>query len=232
MKSLEGPSEIPPGATDQLGRLCKLLDQSLPALGGVILHGSAASSGFEPDRSDLDVLAIVNAVPEHHELARVGRGVLLISQDPHPLEFSIVCRNALENWQHPCPHVFHFGEDHRERFESAQFLPLSPTDSDLAMHIVVACARGRDLSGPFRVSNLPDIPRSDYLAAVLSDFEWALEQDEDLSEYVYANACRTLAYLRDGVVLSKSEGLQWCEERQVATATLIDRVISELRIVI
>jgi streptomycin 3"-adenylyltransferase len=229
MDELRHKDRIPPSAVDQLQRLCDLLRQSLPTLAGVILHGSAASAGFEPDRSDLDVLAIVNADPDRFELARVGKGILMISGDPHPLEFSIVSRHALMNWQHPCPHLFHFGEGHQERFESARFLPESPTDDDLAMHLVVARARGIDLTGTFSVSELPEIPRSDFLAAVLSDFEWAQDRDEDLSDYVLSNACRTLAYLEDEVILSKSEGRQWCADRGIDASTVVENVTRELK---
>ena len=221
--------QIPPSAVEQLQRLCDLLRQSLPTLAGVILHGSAASAGFEPDRSDLDVLAVVNADPKEQELAQVGKGILLISGDPHPLEFSIVSNHALVNWQHPCPHLFHFGEGHRDRFESARFLPQSPTDDDLAMHLVVARTRGIDLTGTFLANELPEIPRSDYLAAILSDFEWAMDQDEDLSDYVFSNACRTLAYLKDEVILSKTEGRQWCADRGIDATTLVENVMHELR---
>ena len=229
MNELRQEDRIPPSAVNQLQRLCDLLGQSLPTLRGVILHGSAASSGFEPGRSDLDVLAIVDADPDAQELGQVGEGILKISGDPHPLEFSIVSHDALVSWQHPCPHIFHFGEGHRERFESARFLPESPTDDDLAMHLVVARERGIDLAGSFPVSHLPVVPRSDYLAAILSDFEWAQERDEDLSDYVLSNACRTLAYLQHEVILSKSEGLQWCAERRIDDATVVENVIRELR---
>jgi predicted nucleotidyltransferase len=76
MQELRHEDRIPSTAIDQLQRLCDLLCQSLSTLCGVILHGSAASAGFEPDRSDLDVLAIVNAVPDEQELIRVGEGIL------------------------------------------------------------------------------------------------------------------------------------------------------------
>ena len=229
MDKLRCRIQAPPSAADQLQRLCDLLTRSLPTLAGVVLHGSAASSGFEPDRSDLDVLAVVNADPEEQELAQVGKGILRISGDPHPLELSIVSNHALANWRHPCPHLFHFGEGLRARFESARYLPQSPTDEDLAKHIVVARARGIDLTGTFPVSELPEIPRSSYLAAVRSDFEWACDQDEDLSGYIFSNACRTLAYLRDEVILSKAEGRQWCADRGIDATTVVESVTRELR---
>ena len=221
--------QVPPGAADQLQRLCDLLKRSLPMLGGVILHGSAASDGFEPGRSDLDVLVVVDDSPDEQQLAELGQGILTISLDPHPIELSVVSRRALASWQHPCRHLFHFGEDLRARFESGRFLPESPTDEDLAMHLVVARARGVDLTGDFPPDQLPEVPRSDYLAAVLSDFEWARDQPEDLADYLFSNACRTLAYLQEGVILSKSEGRQWCEKRGIDASTLVEVATEQLR---
>ena len=53
---------IPESAVVQLRALAQLLERNLEGLlRGVILHGSAATAGFELHRSDLDVLAIVAA---------------------------------------------------------------------------------------------------------------------------------------------------------------------------
>ncbi len=221
---------IPPTAIDQLRRLCRLLDRSLSSLNGVILHGSAATSGFESTRSDLDVFAIVDKRDlDHQEMSQVGTGILAISGDPHPLEFSIVARHSLVNWQHPCPHLMHFGEEKRARYEQGVFGPQSPTDEDLTMHMVVARRRGIDLLGTFPVTELPMIPRTEFLKAILSDFVWAQNQDEDLADYVLSNACRTRAFLREGLVLSKAEGRQWCAERGIDPATIVAEVTAELQ---
>ncbi len=83
--------------------------------------------------------------------------------------------------------------------------------------------------GTFPVRELPEIPRYDYLAAILSDFEWARDRDEDLSDYVFSNACRTLAYLKEDVILSKSEGRQWCADRGIDATTVVENVTRELR---
>lgn len=220
---------IPLSAVNQLRLLCSLLKESFPSLEGVILHGSAATSGFDANRSDLDVFAIVDCDPELHQLAQAGAGILQISNAPHPLEFSVISMRHLECWKHPCPHVMHFGEDMRKRYQQGQFAPQSLTDDDLTMHMVVARSRGIDLLGTFPVSKLPMVPRTDFLTAVLSDFEWAYKQQEDLGSYVLSNACRTLAFLRDGVVLSKSEGRLWCEERGIEIDNIVAEVMNELR---
>lgn len=226
---LRNEDRIPSSAVDQLRRLCRLLTESLPSLQGVILHGSAATSGFEPDRSDLDVFAIVEVDPDFRQVARVGSGILAISNTPHPLEFSLIARRDLVNWHAPCRHLMHFGEENRGRYQRGACVPLSPTDDDLTMHMVVARSRGIDLLGEFPVTRLPRVSRTEFLAAVLSDFEWALNRDEDLSRYILSNACRTLAFLRDGVVLSKSEGRQWCDERGIDLANIVAEVMDALR---
>jgi len=222
-------NNLPPYAGDQLAQLCRLLEETLPSLDRVVLHGSAASAGFEADRSDLDVLVIVKANPGRHDLAQVGNGILSISGHPYPLELSIISSGSLSNWRHPCPHLLHFSEELRERYQSGLFVPNSPTDEDLAMHLVIARARGVDLLDNKPVTRLPEIPRCDYLAAILSDFKWAENKGEDASEYAYSNACRTLAYLRDGLILSKSEGRHWCVDQGIGAATVIAIATEELQ---
>ncbi len=229
MIKLRCGDRVPRSAVNQLRRLCTLLQESLSTLEAVILHGSAAMAGFEPGRSDLDVLVIVNCDPGSEELAQSGQAFLTMSGNPHPLEASVIVMSDLKNWRHPCPYLLHFGEEERRRFESDDIAPLSATDKDLAMHLVVARTRGIDLLGTFELASLPEVPRADFLSAVLSDFEWAEEQDGNLKDYTLLNACRTLAYLQEGVVLSKSEGRQWCTDRNIDTAAVVALVTRELR---
>jgi len=220
---------VPDSAVQQLRRLVSALREALPTLAGVILHGSAATTGFEPRRSDLDVLAIVSADPGTAALKHAGQAILHVSGDPHPLEISVLLASDVQHWHHPCPHLLHFGEDHRARFEAGLFVPQSATDVDLAMHVVVAKARGIVLLGSFPLSELPEVPRADFLDAILADFAWVSVQDEDLSDYEISNACRTLAYLREGLVLSKSEGRRWCADHGVDTCTVVSDVVQALQ---
>lgn len=229
MARLNDEDRIPASAVPQLRRLCTLLRKSLPSLSGVILHGSGASSGFDPERSDLDVLVIVDGEPLAIALQKVGREVLTLSGAPHPLELSILSSSALQRWHHPCPHLFHFGEDKRQRFSAGLFAPEASHDEDLTMHLVVARERGIDLLGSFPVGGIPAIPRADFLAAVLSDFEWAETQSVDLSDYMFSNACRTMAFLREGLVLSKSEGRQWCEDSNIDKSSIVPLAMEGLR---
>jgi streptomycin 3"-adenylyltransferase len=221
---------LPATAITQLEAVVALLQRQLEsALAGVILHGSAATSGFDPARSDLDILAIVTETLTPDDQQALGVGLLAISGDPHPLEFSIVIEYDLAHWSHPCAYAFHFSESHRSAFAVGRFSPQAAHDEDLAAHFTVAKARGIDLLGAYPRARLPEIPRHDYLAALLGDFEWAARHTDDLHDYMLANACRTQAYLQTGQVLSKREGLDWCRAQDIDMAAVVADVIAALR---
>lgn len=92
----------------------------------------------------------------------------------------------------------------------------------------MARARGLDLLGTYPAERLPIVPRDDYLSAILSDFNWAQTQREDPSQYTIANACRSMAYLDNGALLSKSEGVEWCRKINIETSTVVDKVSIKL----
>ena len=222
---------MPESATTQLEALAQLLQQTLEkSLLGLILHGSAASAGFEIERSDLDVLAIIDGQLTPMQRETIGEAILLISNEPHPLEFSVVAQQDLDKWVHPCKHQFHYGEDTREQFSEGRYKPEALADEDLAAHFTMARARGVDLLGNYPLEKLPIVPRGDYLSAILSDVEWAQSQHEDLSEYAVANACRTMAYLHSGALLSKSEGIEWCRKNKIEISSVVDEVKNKLRL--
>lgn len=220
-----------PEARAQLDRLCSGLREILgDRLQGVLLHGSLATAGFDPGRSDLDVLVIVSRRPLDAQYASLGALLLEISCTPHPLELSLLLENDLDPWRHPCPHLLHYGESHRLDFEQARIRPRQEADPDLAMHLTVARCRGVDLLGSWPPSNLPVVPAADFLAAIRADFLWATEQPEELTDYRLANACRTLAFLEQGLVLSKSEGVEWCGHRGIQPAEALAGVADRLDI--
>ena len=137
---IDGPRvrRLPVSAQAQLGHVLELFRSSFgSALRDVILHGSAATSGFAPGRSDLDLLALVDTAA-------------------------------------------------------------------LAM-----------------------VPRRDDLRAIASDLAWA--ERAGLAAYAHANACRTLAYLRSGEILSRHEGLAWCTNQGVDSAHALVAALLELQ---
>ncbi len=218
---------LPASARAQLARVVELFRSSLgSALLDVFLHGSAATSGFDPARSDLDLLAVVDQRLAGGQRRRLAAGLLAVSGDPHPVEVSVVTLADLQRWRHPCPFEFHYSEAHRARFAQADEPPSVGLDEDLAAHVSVAKARGVALLGRLGVVALPTVPRCDYLGAIRSDFAWA--EREGLRAYASANACRTLAYLRSGQILSKTEGLVWCARHDIDASEALALALREL----
>jgi streptomycin 3"-adenylyltransferase len=207
-------------AWQQVSRLAAGLGDALATdLLGVYVHGSLAMGCFNPTRSDVDVLAVTHRLMRPDERQAVARLLLDVSRQPYPVEISILALEHLHPWRHPAAYDFHYSEGWRaamaDALESGAWRGWKPSlagDPDLAAHITVTRARGMQLSGPDIADVFPDVPRADYLASLAAD---VLDERFGLSDtmpspvYSILNACRTLAYLWTGAILSKAEGGAW-----------------------
>ncbi len=210
----------PAGVREQVVRLLDGLQAALAEnLSGVYLHGSLAMNCFNPARSDVDLLAITHqAVPV--EIKRDLAGLFLgVSLCPSPIEMSCVRHADLLPWRYPTPFDFHYSETWREAYVRdldgdgwKGWNAVRRCDEDLAAHITITRRRGVCLYGPPVGEVFPAVPRRDYLASVLGDVlspEFGLDAVMQNPVYIVLNACRTLAYLRTGEILSKDEGGVW-----------------------
>lgn len=183
---------------------------------GFYLHGSAAMGGFNPNSSDIDLLAVTNnpmAVRTKRELAQV---FLKYSTSPFPVEISFLNTGQLKVWQHPCPFDFHYSEFWRGRYESdlvngtAHFLNGNIlTDADLAAHITILHHRGVCLKGRQITEVFPLVPRSNYLSSIVGDFEDCLGRIEENPIYCILNLIRVFWYVKEGMISSKREAGEW-----------------------
>lgn len=183
---------------------------------GIYLHGSLALGCFNPARSDLDLLVISEGpitVPTKRDLAQQ---LLRISNRPRPIEMSVLHRAQLSPWRYPTPFDFHYSESWRDRLEQDlqtgawQYWGATlQEDPDLAAHITVTRVRGVRLVGEATWHVFPPVPPDDYRAALLYDVYDALDALERDPVYAILNTCRTLAFLREGSILSKAEGGEW-----------------------
>jgi streptomycin 3"-adenylyltransferase len=97
-------------------------------------------------------------------------------------------------------------------FASVEAHRANLTDPDLAGHIAVLRARGHTIYGSPIPEVFPEIPRADFLDSILQDVlspDFGLTSETIPPVYMILNACRTLAYLRDGEIFSKAEGGHW-----------------------
>lgn len=183
-------------------------------LRGVYLHGSAVMGCFHPTGSDADLLAVTEREPADGEKRIFLCGLLPLSFETpcRGIETSVVLMKDCIRPRHPIPFVFHYSEGHRVRAERdpAGFIrSMRGEDRDLAAHFAVTRARGMALYGDPPREVFGEISREDYADAILYDVEHAPEEIGEHPVYLTLNLCRGLAYLREGLVLSKAEGGEW-----------------------
>jgi streptomycin 3"-adenylyltransferase len=120
----------------------------------------------------------------------------------------------LEEWRHPSPFEFHYGESHRDAYalEPVNRLETIPsTDSDLAAHVTIAHHAGVAAVGPPPGELLPDVPFGDCRDALGKDLQWARNVRSAL--YGVLSPCRVWATLATQAVHSKASGAAWALER-------------------
>src|SRR5437660_2125065 len=80
--------------------LQRLLSQNLL---GVYLHGSLALGGFQPGRSDIDVIVVTAHRMDLEAKRRCIELLLRISKMPSPLDIRFLVEQDLFPFQHPLP---------------------------------------------------------------------------------------------------------------------------------
>lgn len=186
---------------------------------GIYLHGSLAMGCFNPKRSDVDFLVITHTTTPNAVKPGLARMLLKNSLNPAPIEIHFIQQSHLNPWQYPTRFDFHYSESWRERFEielqngSWQiFTDPEQVDEELGAHVTITHQRGICLYGDNISAVFPDVPTKDYIASILGDVlsdQYGLSSAINDPVTVILNACRTLAYLKNGEILSKDEGGEW-----------------------
>lgn len=181
---------------------------------GVYLHGSAAMGCFHPKASDLDLIVVVNESPgEEEKLAIMGEVVVLNEKAPAKgIEMSIVRRQFCRPFVYPTPFELHFSVAHLEWFRRAPqdyVEKMKGTDKDLAAHFMILKKYGIPLWGEEIDRVFGDVTPQAYRDSICCDVENAVKEITEAPVYMILNLCRVLAYLREGLILSKKEGGEW-----------------------
>ena len=204
-------SDTPATTRAQIENLLETLQGIISAnLHGFYLHGSLAMGCFNPNCSDLDVIA-VTAEGMAVETKRAIAAILLQqSGAPHSIEISFLRRRDLAPWRYPTPFDFHYSETWRAHFEDdlasgawRRWNEQQREDSDLAAHITILQQQGVTLFGPPIARTFPPVPGEDYLTSILADYAAARDAIVRRPVYGVLNLCRVYRYLRDGSICSK-----------------------------
>lgn len=172
-------------------------ERFLPSLIGVYVHGSAALGGFN-EGSDLDILVVADS---GRGAAGLGRS-LLDAGALHDLELSVVSTAAAQHPQEPWPFLLHVtGAEQRAQPDAGA------GDPDLIAHYAVTRAAGIALRGPEPARVIGSVDREQLLRYLADELQWGLDRGDE--RYAVLNACRAVAYLGTGRLLSKIDGARW-----------------------
>lgn len=200
-------------------RLLEMITQAYKAilgekLVGIYLHGSLAFGCFTWQNSDIDYIAAVKAPLTFGEKCAIIDAVLKLNESAPPkgIEMSVVTADVCRPFVYPTPYELHYSNSHREAYltdRDRYIRKLCGTDCDLAAHFTVIRSVGKVLYGRPIDEVFAEVPGEYYLDSIKKDIETAADDIVDSPVYFTLNLCRVLAYLRDGLVVSKKQGGEW-----------------------
>ncbi len=183
-------------------------------LTGVYLHGSLAMGCFRQDKSDIDLIVVVeDDITDGQKMRFMKEVTALNKMAPNKgIEMSVVKAVYCREFVYPTPYELHFSIAHSDWFYRAPeeyISKMKGTDPDLAAHFTIINHYGVVLYGEQIREVFAQVPRENYVDSILADVENAEEDILENPVYVVLNLCRILAFLKDGQVLSKLQGGEW-----------------------
>lgn len=186
-------------------------------LTGIYLHGSLAMGCFNPEKSDIDLIVIIEEnISDTQKMEFMKRIIILNHQAPKKgLEISIVKRKYCKPFLHPTPFELHFSPVHLQWFhdDPQNYVEnMKGQDKDLAAHFTIINQYGITLYGEKIENVFAEVPKNEYIDSIWEDVQNATEDITKQPMYIILNLCRILAFLKDGLYLSKQEGGKWAIE--------------------
>lgn len=181
---------------------------------GIYLHGSAAMGCFNEKKSDIDLIAAVNAsLPKEIKRRYMDMVVELNEYAPKKgIELSIVRKDVCKPFVYPTPYELHFSVAHLRWYKTnpTDYVErMNGLDKDLAAHFTVIYHRGKCLYGKEIKSVFEKADKEFYFDSIWNDVENSVVDIQTDPTYIILNLCRVLAYKKDGLILSKLEGGEW-----------------------
>ncbi len=184
------------------------------ALTGVYLHGSLAMGCFNPEKSDIDLILVINGEMTDRQKRQFMETVAeLNARAPKKgLELSVVKEDVCGHFVYPTPFELHFSPAHLKWWQDdpeGYIQRMKGTDPDLAAHFTIMRKYGIVLAGAAVEEVFGEVPREAYLDSIRQDVVNAREDVLDNPVYVILNLCRVAAYVEENLILSKQQGGEW-----------------------
>ena len=181
---------------------------------GIYMHGSAVMGCFNSQKSDLDLLLVVeNSILKQAKLKFMQEIVRLNENAPAKgIEISIVKKEFCKPFVYPTPFELHFSVAHLQWFKENPddyVEKMNGTDKDLAAHFTMINHSGVVLYGTAIKDIFGEVCKSDYIDSIWEDIRKSKEDIVSDAMYMTLNLCRVLGYLKENLILSKKSGGEW-----------------------
>lgn len=183
-------------------------------LTGIYLHGSYSLGCFNPKKSDLDLLLVIeDDISDEQKMAFMKNVVKMNEEAPTKgIELSILKREFCNPFVYPTPFELHFSNMHKSWFQTnpeEYIMKMKGTDRDLAAHVTIINKNAVVLYGAEVKDVFGNVPKLNYVDSILSDINEAKVDIITDPMYVTLTLCRVLGYLKDNLILSKQTGGEW-----------------------
>ena len=183
-------------------------------LTGVYLHGSMAMGCFHPEKSDIDLIVVIEKDMTDVQKTDFMNCVLELNGEAPPkgLELSVVKREYCNSFVYPTPYVLHFSVQHLKWFQDnpdEYIKNMKGTDKDLAAHFFIINKYGIMLYGKKIEDVFGEVPKACYIDSIWCDVKNAKKDIFVAPTYIILNLCRVLAFIEKDLCLSKQQGAVW-----------------------
>jgi hypothetical protein len=203
-----------------------IVDTTGRSLIGLYVYGSLATGGFEPDVSDIDLIAVLAEEPDEElvgRLAAMHASIARAAPDwDDRVEVDYVSADGLAACRTATTRI--------ARISPGEPLHLTDAGRDFLLDWYPARQDGVALQGPPIDALIPEIPRAEYLEEVrayLAGFATRFDDDASPGSQAYAilTMCRGLYALRFGERPTKREAGHRAARAFPRWADLIDRAL-------
>jgi predicted nucleotidyltransferase len=213
-----------------LGRLTDEIRRcSNGSLVGLYVYGSLVTGDFDKDRSDIDLLAVVDSEVDGDTFDRLDRMHTRFVEN-HPawedrIEVAYVPAGALWN--------FRIGTGQIAVISPGEAFHLKAAGKDLLINWYMVRGAGVTLCGPPPRALIPEISQPEFVEAVREHAEWWIERVCEMrtpvaQSYAVLTMCRALYSHTHGRQTSKKQAASWARTYLPQWAPLIQQ--SSLRL--